>query len=171
MPAVKRPGPTKGQNPNAKRQGTAPRTVMPAPTPPKPAAPEPAPAESEEAASKAVLDFAKQSVGTKVGSGECYDLADHALKASGAKNAADHGKITTDGDYVWGREVPLGDVKPGDVIQFRDYKFDKRTDKTDGSWNSENGKRPHHTAVVESINDQGVAVVIEQNVGEKRTPI
>jgi hypothetical protein len=144
---------------------------MPSPSPPKPVAPTPAPAASEEDASKAVLKFAKDKVDTQVGSGECYDLADEALKGAGAKSAPDHGTITRSADYVWGREVPLSEAKPGDVIQFRNYKFDKRTDdKQNGSSSTEDGQRPHHTAVVESIDDKGAAVVIEQNIGEKDDP-
>jgi len=42
-----------------------------------------------------------------VGRGECYDLADHALKHAGAKSAPDYGKINHDGDYRWGKAVNL----------------------------------------------------------------
>jgi hypothetical protein len=168
MPSTKRPGPTKGPAPNSKGTGTLPRAKMPAPSPPKPAPPAPAPAASEEEASKAVLHFATEKIKAQVGSGECYDLADEALKGAGAKSAPDHGTITASADYVWGREVPLSEAKPGDVIQFRDYKYDKRDEiKESGEWKTQEAQRRHHTAVVESVDDQGVAVVIEQNVGDK----
>jgi hypothetical protein len=144
---------------------------MPPPSPPKPAAPAPAPAASEEAAAEAALKFAKEKLGTQVGSGECYDLAHEALKAAGAASAPDHGVVTKEADYVWGREVPLSEAKPGDVIQFRNYEYKKHVDdKETKGWRSESAERKHHTAVVESIDNNGDAVVIEQNVGKKGDP-
>jgi hypothetical protein len=172
MPTTKRPGPTKGPKPNAKKPGTSPRATMPPPVPPKPVAPAPAPAASEEDAAKAVVKYAQDSVTQKVGSGECYDLADKALQGAGAKSAPDHGVITGDANYVWGREVTVDDVKPGDVLQFRDYAMKVRVDKTNG-WEVTSEARPHHTAVVESVGADGTVVVIEQNIGktadDKRT--
>jgi CHAP domain len=172
MPTTKRPGPTKGPAPNTKKPGTSPRATMPPPVPPKPAAPQPPPAASEEDAAKAVVKFAQDSVSEKVGSGECYDLADKALQGAGAKSAPDHGVITGNANYVWGREVKLDDVKPGDVLQFKNYAMKARVDKADG-WSESKETRPHHTAVVESVGSDGTVVVIEQNIGktaaDKRT--
>ena len=63
--------------------------------------------------------------------------------------------------------MKLGDVKPGDLIQFRNYQYDRRVDTNnpDGSSSfSEDGqKRPHHTAIVEQVNGDGSLVVLEQN--------
>lgn len=44
--------------------------------------------------------------GTKVGSGECFDLADQALKDAGAKSAGDYGPVTPESDYRWGKPAP-----------------------------------------------------------------
>ena len=40
------------------------------------------------------MAFATQRMGTRHGDGECFTLADDALKKAGAKSAADFGKVT-----------------------------------------------------------------------------
>ena len=110
-----------------------------------------------------VLTFARRHIGNKVGSGECYDLADRALRNAGAKSAPDYGKITPTADYIWGREVGLADVQPGDIIQFRDYQFERRVERNDGSYETKSQERPHHTAIINSIGDNGAIIVLEQN--------
>ncbi|HXJ20550.1 MAG TPA: hypothetical protein VMT03_09980 [Polyangia bacterium] len=107
-------------------------------------------------------------MGQKVGAGECWDLADQALRAAGAASSTTTGP---DDDYVWGDKVIPAGALPGDVVQFRDYVATVRTttDITfdDGSsssgWTEEQIERPHHTAVVESTGRAGL-VVLEQNV-------
>lgn len=115
---------------------------------------------------QAVLDFANSKKGQKVGSGECFDLADQALKKNGFKTASDYGEVTRDGDYQWGKEVPLNDAKPGDVLQFRDYKNETKTrTEDDKGWKerTETQSRPHHTAIVVSNDGKGNVTVLEQN--------
>jgi len=111
---------------------------------------------------QAVLDFAKSKQGQKVGSGECFDLADQALKKNGFKTASDYGEVTPDGDYKWGKPVPLDESKPGDVLQFRDYENKTRTENDKG-WKEETQSRPHHTAVVVANDGNGNITVLEQN--------
>jgi hypothetical protein len=110
-----------------------------------------------------VVSFAKGRISKKVGSGECYDLADRALRNAGAKSAPDYGETTPTADYVWGREVSLADVRPGDIIQFRNYRFDRRVDRSDGSYTTKFQERPHHTAIVETTGENGMMTVLEQN--------
>lgn len=111
-----------------------------------------------------VLQFAKSKLGKKVGSGECFDLADQALQKAGAKTASDYGKVTATADYVWGKRVDLSQVRPGDIIQFRNYKMKVKT--TTDEWISEEEQtRPHHTAVVEAVGSDGLLTILEQNVG------
>jgi hypothetical protein len=102
-----------------------------------------------------------------VGDGQCFALADRALTSAGAKSASDFGTITRDADYVWGTSVALSDVQAGDVIQFRDYSFDREstTENSDGSTDTrtETQGRPHHTAVVEHVGGNGEITVLEQN--------
>jgi hypothetical protein len=127
---------------------------------------------------KAADDLVHQRV---VGSGECYDLADKVLTDSKAKSAPDYGKITKTANYDWGSPIDLGAVKAGDVLQFRDHKItittvkNVKTTQPDGSWTTATKKttethiRPHHTAVVSSVDGDGVLTVIEQHVKDPAT--
>ena len=69
--------------------------------------------------SRKVYEYANKKRGHKVGSGECFDLADFALKSIKAKPAEDFGKITGNADYVWGKLINFRTAVPGDIIQFR----------------------------------------------------
>ncbi|MGA7979570.1 MAG: hypothetical protein WCA32_04990 [Chromatiaceae bacterium] len=112
-----------------------------------------------------VVSYASSRLGQRVGNGECFDLADRALRAAGARSAADYGPVTADADYRWGTPVTVGDAARGDIIQFRDYAFEKRTDRPDG-WQEESQERPHHTAIVLSNDGNGAITVLEQNAPE-----
>ena len=85
-----------------------------------------------------VLAFASTKLNQTVGSGECYDLANRALRAANASTASAYGEISADADYQWGLGVTLSSVQPGDIIQFRDYRV--RIEDDDG-W--EEQERPH----------------------------
>ena len=82
-----------------------------------------------------VVAFCDENLGKKVGDGECAALAVRALAKVGA---APMGKDAPNkGDYVWGGQVALiegtrkgpqgavglGDVRAGDLVQFRDARF------------------------------------------------
>lgn len=127
------------------------------------------------------LKFATDKLGSTVGSGECFDLADQALTAAGFKSAAAYGKITPTANYKWGTWKNQGSAASGDVIQFLNYRYAKTvkvvTEKDTGKGiqideqeTYEEQSRPHHTAIVESVaTDEegktfGAAVVLEQNV-------
>lgn len=90
-----------------------------------------------------------------VGDGECFALVDEALKAVGCKSAEDFGTVSENADYVWGNRVALSQVKPGDVLQFRDHYV---TVKRVTGYH-----RDHHTAVVVAVNPDGSVAVVEQN--------
>lgn len=123
-----------------------------------------------------IVKFCKDNVGKKVGRGECTDLVEEALKAAGAKPSAAFKPSPGKDDYVWGslvyvleikddtrqeKKVPQLSVRPGDVIQFRNAKFQ--------------GKNyfvtcVHHTAVVLEVKEQDkVWIVLEQNVNGKKS--
>jgi hypothetical protein len=113
-----------------------------------------------------IVAFPRQRRGQRVGDGECFTLADRALGGAGAKSAADFGAVTPEADYVWGTSVALADVQPGDIIQFRNYRYDRevetRTSKeitTDEDFQ----ERPHHTAIVERVDGNGAITILEQN--------
>jgi len=114
-----------------------------------------------------IVGFAKRQRGNKVGNGECFAFADRALTTSGAKSASDYGTVTPDADYVWGSSVSLADLQPGDVIQMRDYRFDREIEVNNpdgsGSTDSDFQERPHHTVIVESVDGNGAVTVLEQN--------
>ena len=67
-----------------------------------------------------------------------------------------------------GSSVALADLRAGDVIQFRDYTYTRVTvtdDDTGTTTDEEEGERPHHTAIVQSV-DGGAVTVWEQNAPE-----
>ena len=106
-----------------------------------------------------VLQFATRHLNQRVGRGECFDLADRALRAAGAQSAADYGEITAHGDYQWGLGVAT--PQPGDIIQFRNYRVD--IDNESGVGFETRGS-PNHTAIIASVGENGVVEVLEQNV-------
>jgi len=120
-----------------------------------------------------VYAYAKGQMGTQVGDGECFALADKALRLAHAKSASDYGTVIADADYKWGRLVDLSKVIQGDIIQFRNYEVrvnkDTLIENDNGSWEEkpdwETMNRPHHTAIVDEIQPHGVIFVLEQNVG------
>jgi hypothetical protein len=112
-----------------------------------------------------VAGFARGKTGQRVGSGECFDLADRALRSAGAKSAADFSPVVPNADYQWGASINLEALRPGDIIQFRGYRYD-RTIETDTDINSNFQERPHHTAIVNSVGAGGAVTVLEQNAPE-----
>lgn len=113
-----------------------------------------------------VVAFVRQRLGERVGSGECFDLADTALRDAGAKSAADFGQVTPNGNYRWGTSINLLQLRTGDIIQFRNYRFARHRTEADGSWTEDVQERPHHTAIVDSVDGGGAVTVLEQNVPE-----
>lgn len=135
---------------------------------------DPAPVEKQLTTNQRVLTWVRGNVGTMVGKGECWDLAELALKQAGALTSNDFGKVTKDADYVWGDKVEkLEDVLPGDILQFRNHVTTTITREKvvfrDGSWaektSTKAAKRPHHTAIVNSMPDtEGVVQTFDQHV-------
>lgn len=110
-----------------------------------------------------VLKYCISHLGSKVDKGECWDLAENALEYAGAKTSNDLGKVGPDTDYIWGSKVSLGGASPGCIIQFRNYKYEKKVSNSRGE-KSDHETRPHHTAIIEKVNSNGEIVVLEQNV-------
>ena len=109
----------------------------------------------------AIVNFTTAQSGTKVKRGECWDLAEEALKYVGAKTSNDimgAKNVTAKADYKWGTPIKKADLIPGDIIQFRNYKYTL----DDGSYQT----RPHHTAIVSAVWYFGTVDVLEQNVPE-----
>lgn len=104
-----------------------------------------------------------------MGAGECWDLADRALRHAGADSSTTTG---LDDDYEWGDPIDVSDVRPGDVLQFRDFVVTTSTtvDVTfaDGSGSVDETEvealRPHHTAIVDAILGTQHLIILEQQV-------
>ena len=146
-------------------EGTSPRTETPTPGPIGLDAP--SGGGTTAGIADRIVGFAQRQRGSRVGNGECFTLADRALSTAGARSASDYGEVTPNTDYVWGTVVSLSDLQPGDVIQMRDYRYDREVvvDNPDGSGsnNEDFQERPHHTVIVESVQGNGAATVLEQN--------
>jgi hypothetical protein len=114
-----------------------------------------------------VLGYARRQRGSRIGDGECYTFADTALTTAGARTAKDYGTVNKHADYIWGSSVSLSDLQPGDVIQMRDYRFDREVDVNNpdgsGSTKSDFQERPHHTVIVDTVDGNGAVTVLEQN--------
>jgi len=137
-----------------------------------------------------VADFCKKHLGQQVGTGQCGELADHALREFNV-----HGRppdSPAEGDYVWGDlallveanpkarpdgKTPappkytggkLADLRPGDIIQFRDCTWAGRLSPR----MRYRAARPHHTAVIAAVDPAGQSVdVYEQNYNGKLTVV
>ena len=132
-------------------------------------------AAKEPTLSEKILAFCRQHKAEQVGDGECSSLADQALKESSAKGRS--AEKPNKGDYVWGEPVyaqitgeakPEGkrtDIKPGDIIQFRDVKLAGK----DGPNRTYTMSFGHHTAIVAAVENGGATIrIFQQNYGGKR---
>src|SRR5436190_869173 len=93
-----------------------------------------------------IVAYCRANIGQKVGDGDCYDLAQHALQAAGARPEFKYRNYPNKADYVWGvpvlyfeagesglkRAGKVKDLQPGDVIQMRDAKFEGKKSNGDG---------------------------------------
>lgn len=162
------PGPANELNePIVIDDGTLARTESPTPGPIGLDAKGGTPKQSQPSMADRIVGFSRQRRGERVGNGQCFALADQALRNAGARSAAEYGEVTPGADYVWGAPVSLSELRPGDVIQLRDYRYDRtiETKNADGSGSSTTDFRehPHHTAIVERIDGTGAVTVLDQN--------
>jgi hypothetical protein len=161
------PGSTDGSSSMQIDDGTLARTETPDPAPVGLDAPSGSGSNAAADVGVRVLGYARRHRGDRVGDGECFALANRALIGAGARTAADYGTVVPDADYVWGTAVTLSDLHPGDIIQMRNYRYDREVsvDNPDGSGTTDTSveERPHHTAIVETVNAGGSVTVLEQN--------
>ncbi len=125
-----------------------------------------------------VLEYCKKQKGKQVGDGECGTLAAEALKEVGAKSRQKDNPNA--GDYVWGDLVltvefkkdkgkvestgKLSEVKPGDVVQFRDTTWVTRSGNVIST-----STATHHTAVVLAVDkNRSVIRTLHQNHNGKK---
>lgn len=120
----------------------------------------------------AVLAFCRTREGKRIGDGQCTALVIEALAAAGARGIS--GDLPGPGDYVWGQQVALieaarqgvsglaslSEVRPGDIIQFRDVRLEGRT----GAYSTYWMEAAHHTAVVAGTDPaQATLAIYHQN--------
>jgi len=106
-----------------------------------------------------VRDYAYSHLFQQVGSGQCADLATHALRAAGARARPIR---DAQGNYVWGTSIPVPFAEPGDILQFRSYRVTIRN--SDGTGQTEERGHPLHTAIVMRNEGNGALYVAEQNM-------
>ena len=100
---------------------------------------------------KKVLTFVKNTIGNRVGKGECWDLAAEALNACSAK---------WDGNYEFGRKInpPEDCVYGGDIIQFENIELVYEKNKA-----FYRESMAHHTAVIISVQSKNKFIIADQN--------
>lgn len=100
-----------------------------------------------------IIEYCDSQMGKKVGRGECWDLAKHALDFAAVKMSA---------PYDFGRKLNLNtdEVLPGDIIQYENVKLIY----PNNTWK----KMTKHTAVIYEIKGSKHFIVAEQNSNGKR---
>jgi hypothetical protein len=128
--------------------------VTPLPAPPA-ATPSAMPGSANAAYNSAVLKYAVDHLGQRLGRGECTDLVTGALAYANARP----GDFTNqDGHYVWGQKIS-GPPQPGDIIQLVNVKLSFKTPNSWGSWTT----GTQHSAIIESVERGTLLHVIHQN--------
>lgn len=122
----------------------------------------------------AVLAWAQRQLNQRVGRGECWDLAEEAILASnGVSSRVLTRPFRAGADYVWGDRINIAMAQPGDIVQFRNYRWQSLTEVTtidpitgrSTRGNAGGARMPHHhTAIIVSRLEPGVFQVIHQNV-------
>jgi hypothetical protein len=102
-----------------------------------------------------IIEFVDNSMGEKIGRGECWDLA---------KEALDYAEATLIDAYVFGRLLDKNEcIYPGDILQFENIK----TELVEGGLTTFQNF-PHHTAIVYETTSQNEIILAHQNVDGKR---
>ncbi|MEO5906208.1 MAG: hypothetical protein ABIQ11_05750 [Saprospiraceae bacterium] len=103
-----------------------------------------------------IIEFVNANLNKKVGRGECWDLAAHALNTYHAK---------WDGQLTYGTKVDYKSecVHPGDIMQLErvvaEYKIEGGTMQDE---------IPHHTAVIYEVKSTGNFILAHQNYNNKK---
>ena len=107
-----------------------------------------------------IVTWLKAKVNSTIGTGECWDAAEAAIKSVGASRP---GAAL----YVWGSPVQPGNLQLGDIVQFTGLTV-KVVDE-DGNWTENTFGIPRHTSVVSYLNTDGSVDVLHQNYNNVRT--
>jgi hypothetical protein len=109
-----------------------------------------------------ILEYVNKVIGTAVGSGECWDLAQKALD----ENLADWSRPTTFGRLL---NPKTDEIKAGDIIQFRNLTTVEHL--PGGITQRETFGAPDHTAVIYKVLGKKRYTLAHQNVGGVRSVI
>lgn len=183
------PGPLRSGPKTGPGGGTATKTADEVPPPPNLGGDGTSATLNQEVATAAATMVGKSVVGPTgqpfsdtPDDAQCFYLVDVLLKRAGAFSANDIDPVTgkQNQDYQWSKiQVDLADVKPGDLLQFRDHETEietatKTTKKSGGKLftpsTPESHKRgPQHSAIVLKNNGDGTLEIAEQHVLEPGT--
>jgi hypothetical protein len=107
-----------------------------------------------------VIKFVDMVLGTSVGRGECWDLAQEALDS----NLADWTRPTAFGLPL---NTETSEIKAGDIIQFRSLTVSEQLPS--GVTRLTTLGAPEHTAVIYKVLGNKEYVLAHQNIGNIRT--
>lgn len=107
---------------------------------------------ASDARRAALVSFCRKHRGRKVGTGDCWSLANEAFKATGAQRPGRDCR-------VWGRQLDLRRESPlpGDILECDRSRF------SDGSYVPK-----QHTAIILDVHSATVVRIAEQNYGYKK---
>jgi hypothetical protein len=114
--------------------------------------------------------------------GECWTLMEDAVVGAGGRSSRTlTPRFSPAASFVWGTVVAVGNLQPGDVLQFSGYSWTSsiRTDITnpDGSGSDDTATDtqsrgdPQHSAMVVRVVSAGIVDIIEQNVPRTSGPV
>lgn len=109
-----------------------------------------------------IIEFVNKVMGTTVGRGECWDLAQQSLD----QNLADWARPTTFGILL---NPESNEIRAGDIIQFRNLKITEHL--PGGIMRSETLGAPDHTAVIYKVLGKKRYTLAHQNVRGIRSVI
>lgn len=106
-----------------------------------------------------MVRYCIEKLGTRVGNGECWTLAERAVTKAGASPPV---------GYNWGDELCPEQAMPGDVMQFTSCRFEWPLTSGGHSWRTAGAATEtegciHHTAVIAEVGTDNNFTVFEQN--------
>ena len=106
---------------------------------------------------RVIINYVETVIGKKVDRGECWDIANEALKLAGAK---------WDLKMKYGRllDYKKETIFPGDIIQFKNVMVEYKTEVENGTQISRE-TMGQHTAIVYRVNAPGDLQLAHQNTG------
>jgi hypothetical protein len=110
--------------------------------------------------------------------GECWTLMEDAVVGAGGTSSKKlTPKFSAEASFVWGDVVAIANLKPGDVLQFSGYDWQRHTrteitmpknydrNGSDGTLDFQQTRgEPQHSAMVVNVVSAGIVDVVEQNI-------